>query len=480
MVRSVINQIRSFIATSPKAAAAMKVIGLGLLTIMSPMTGIIVGLAYMVQRFDGLGDAIVIVSELFGNVLGKAFAITIKAFNWLMDAVITFAGAFLKMGEIVTGNRFWKAIFGDGAHESITSALDATHEFKNGMDRILGEVAQNAWDHGGEWGKKWGQGAVDLMKKMKINPSDISLGFGEGAGFDPSTAGGGGGGKNKLVEHFKQMVDTARESLNALVEEAKNAKKQMDDTTTAVRDALRNAFSITALADETGGGRSGAGMIALFKRRLEAMRGFVANVRRLRDMGIPSDWLSEIVNAGVDKGAALARMLVSQPGVLSQLTELRGQMNVETQAAGEMVGQAMFGDKIADAISRSTAYQGQFQKLLLAGRRVGYKPTQEDISVATQNIANSVYMNVGTNADPYAIEQAIAWALKTGVGSGGGGRRPVNAGSNGAYQSTLAPYFRGATLGASQNVQMPNVSPWSAGLQGPTSALGDVGLQGPT
>jgi hypothetical protein len=465
VIRKLALLIGSF-TRSWKASAGfrtgVKLVALALVMLISPATAVIGILVYLIQHFEVVGDVIVAVSELLGTVVGKGVGVAAAAFKMLMDTVLEFAKGFLSVGEILTGNRFWKAVFGDGANEGIKAARDTIDGFKITMDKAVGGFAQSAWDNGGKWGKKFGEGAVSFIKKLKLpktKMSDFNLGWlGGTEDPDPNAKGGGGGSKNKLLEHFKQMVEASRASLNALIEEAKNAKKQMDDTASSVRDALRGAFSIMELADETAGGRCGQGMLRLFQRRLEAMRGFVANLRRLRDMGVPADWLGEIAHAGVEKGAQVAQMLVNQPGVMAQMAELRTQMNVETQAAGEFVGQAMFGDKIADAISRSGAYQQQFQTLLLQGKKFGYQPTQEDIAVATQNIANSVYMTVGTNADPYAIEQAIAWALRTGMSSGGGVRRPMFAPSAGSQMSTNAPFF-GGTLGPSQNLLQP-------GLQG--------------
>jgi hypothetical protein len=437
-----IGSVTNLYRSSAELRNALKIIALATIGITNPFIGIIMLSTFLIQRFAFLGEVAVAVAGVFGTAVGKGLGLAGKAFVKFMDLVIVFAKTFLTVSDVVTDSWIFKKIFGDKPQAGVQAAKQILESFKGVVDNAIAPAADEAWDNGGEWAKHFTGGALAFLKKLKLpqfNLSDFNLGWlGGPEDPDPNAKGGGGGKRNKLLEHFQQMVDASRASLNALIEEAKNAKKQMDETATSVRDALRGAFSVMELADETGGGRSGQGMLRLFQRRLDAMRGFVTNLRKLRDMGVPADWLGEIANAGVDKGAQVARMLVSQPGVLAQLSEMRTQMNVETQAAGEFVGQAMFGDKIADAISRSGAYQQQFQTLLLQGKKFGYKPTQEDISVATQNIANSVYMTVGTNADPYAIEQAIAWALKTGVG--GGYRRPVFAPSAGSQMSVNAPF----------------------------------------
>jgi len=369
-------------------------------------------LIMLALKFDWAQKIVVGAMGVIAAAIGVAASVIIMSFQAITSGIAAVAYGVGKVAGWL-GKTFhigW-----------LESAGDAVSNFVVDTETKLTKLALSLPGKGWSLANELGNNVFNGLKDSKLGAAN--LGFADTGAYDPTIGGGGGKAKNKLLEHFKQMVDASRASLNALIDEAKNAKKQMDDTAKSVRDSLRGAFSITELADATGGGRSGQAMISLFQRRLSAMRGFVDNIRKLRGMGIPSDWLGEIVNAGVEKGAALAQMLVNQPNVLNQLTVLREQMNVETQAAGEFVGQAMYGDKIAEAIARSTAYQSQFQKLLTAGKRVGYQPTAEDKAIATQNIANAVYMNVGTNADPYAIENAIAWALKTGVG-GASRRRP--------------------------------------------------------
>ena len=483
VARDVVTGIVKFTKSSKDAAAAVRVLGLALLFLYSPWLAIGALVTFLVQRFDVVGEIVIKVSEIFGTVVGKGIAVAAKAFQYLLDVVWAFADGFLSIGAFVTGNRFWKFIFGDGASEGIENARQSLNQAKAIVDKAIGGFADNAWEQGGKIGKQLGAGLVAVMKKLKLKKSDLNIGWSEGSGSDPTLDGKAGGGGNKLLEYFQNMVKSARTSLETLVEEAKNARKQMQDTADSVRDSLRNAFNITELAEEAGGGRSGAGLIRLFTRRLEAMRKFVDNVRTLRGMGLPADWLAEIVNAGVDKGAALAKMLVSQPGVLMQLSGLREQMLAETQSAGTMVGEAMYGGRVADLIARSTTYQQQFQSLLVAGRGVGYKPTAEDIAAATQNIANTVYMSVGTNADPYAIEKAIAWALRTGgsMGGGYGGGRSLPG-----YQGAgLDRPYGNAVFGAPGQGPYPGQSLFGApvgdrrGLGSwPTAGVGENGLQG--
>ena len=243
------------------------------------------------------------------------------------------------------------------------------------------------------------------------------------------------------------------------------AKKEMKDLADRTAEDFRKAMSLDTVVKDLGGAASPTRLIAMFQKRLSQMKNFVANIKTLRALGLPAEMLADLANMGMIDGARLAQTLVANPSAIPQLREIQGQITAATQEAGVTVSEAVMGQRVMDAIGAAVGAQTRFGDLLGKSGKFGYGASQADIEAATANITQQVMMSVQSNADPAVIEQAIAWAIKTGLplfagrgGGGGGVSRPGSSGSSMMMPNLFNNHMVTATGGlyGNQNVQMPS------------------------
>jgi hypothetical protein len=468
-------------AAATKAWGVAQAIVNGIMS-MNPVTlvvlaivGLIAAIIALVKNFGVAGTVVEIFFGGLGAIVGAVASAVVIGFQVMTASVAAFAYALGKAASWI-GKTFhigWLEKAGDGVSNFVADS-----------EKKLAAFAASAPKAGYDIGKGLGEKIVQAIKDMKIpNIGDLfksKSGGGAAAGgsgglppellpTDDKPAGGGGGAKkqaDRVKAFFKALVDGARDALDAAKQAAIDAKKQMDDMAKSIGDSLRSAFSITDIADSLGGVVGGPNrLLATYRKRLADMREFVANVKRLRELGLPPEMLQDIVSAGVAKGAALAKMLVANPTAITELAGLQAAITAETTAAGAYVSDAVMGSQVAGLTDAAIASQATFNTYLGAARQGGYTPTQQDIDASTQNIHNAVYMDVATNADPATIQQAIEWALATNTpvrrGAGGGPR-------GGATGASPSPTRGGTGMGAgSQNWTAPTAGGGYAGWGAP-------------
>jgi hypothetical protein len=490
-IREGVSYIINFVKANKDAQTALKLFGLAFMFAVSPITAIIALLGYLVQRFEPFGEALINITGVLGNLAGKGLAVAVKAFQYFLDAFILLVGGFLKLGEVLTGNRVWKFFFGDGAHEAITNAMGVLSTAKAGMDKFMDGFAQTAWDKGGDYATAFAKGFVGLMKKLKFKKSDLNLGWPEGGLYDPSIpgaggAGGGGGGQRKhpLLAYFENLVKQSRDVLNTLRDKAIQVQREMKQLADSTAQSLGRALSLQDVSSAVGIYSRPTRLIAMFKKRLADMREYVDNLRRLGAMGLPPEMLSDLANMGLVEGARLAKTLVSNPTMIPQFAEIQAQISAVTQEGGQVVSRAIMGRQATDALSAAMAAQRRFQDLLGYSKKFGYSPSKTDIEAASTNISQQIQMAIQSNADPAVIEQAIAWALKTGALVYTGGRYRDKRGKGFDWSpyarmtpssgSNMMPDFYGPPAPPSSGTMFQPKS----GLQGPTKPYENP-MQGP-
>lgn len=472
-MRDVVSTITSFVRGSKDAQNALKGIGLIALTIVNPFVGLIAILTILVQRVEPFGEAFIAAFTLIGDVSGKAVSTAAMVMKDFLDVMIDFASGVLQISQIVTGTAIWKGLFGTGASDSADKWLAILPKLRSTIDSSLTKLQDIAWDKGSEFGKNFSTALVEIMKKLKLKKSDINLGFPEGEGFDPSPGGGGGGKrKTKLQQYFESLVKQSREVVETLRDNAIKAKKEMKDLADKTAEDFRKAMSLDTIAKDLGGAASPTRLIAMFQKRLGQMKNFVANIKTLRALGLPAEMLADLANMGMIDGARMAQMLVSNPSAIPQLRDIQAQITAATQEAGTTVSEAVMGQRVMDAIGAAVGAQNRFGDLLGQSGKFGYNPSKADIDTATANITQQVMMSVQSNADPAVIEQAVAWALKTGIPmyAGIGGRG--GAGGGGGYYG-MPGFMRPAgpmpvESIANQRFQQGQGARPGSGLQGPT------------
>jgi TP901 family phage tail tape measure protein len=410
---------------NPIALVAIAIIGLA---------AVLIGL---IKNFKPVGDAFIWFFGLLGNTGGKALAVFVKVLEFVAVAYINLARIAAKAGEVITGNRFWKAIFGGGANESIKSALSALDSFEKKFTSVADGIAKTAWDKGGDIGKKLGEGIVSAINDLKM-PSLPSV---KGGAEDPTGGGfdfGGGSKKTKkktdaakkkreaeikaqkkaVLDFWTDQVKIARDNLKEARDAALKAKDDMAQLAKDIGESLSKGFSITAMVDVSFAQYLGSdSLLAAYQKKLAKMKEFVTNIKALKALGLPLEMLTDMVNAGVDGGYDTAKLLVSNPSVIGSLQSLQTEINSQASEIGGTLSQAVMAPTVAKATETATAAQGTFTSTLTNAETVGYKPTAEDKALATQDVTQPLVVNidVASEADPATIGEYVAWAIKTGA-----------------------------------------------------------------
>ena len=430
--------------TYTKIAAAVTAVWNAVLTanpiglVAIAIIGLAAVLIGLIKNFKPVGDAFIWFFGLLGNIGGKALAVFVKAMEYVAIAYINLARVAVKAGEVITGNRFWKAIFGGGANESMKSALGALDAFEAKFKSVADGVASTAWNKGGDIGKKLGAGIVNTIKELKM-PSLPELkkkpeitGDG-GYNFDED---GGGAKKTKkktdaakkkreaeikaqkkaVLDFWTDQVKIARDNLKEARDAAIKAKDDMAQLAKDIGESLSRGFSITAMVDVSFAQYLGSdSLLAAYQKKLAKMKEFVTNIKALKALGLPLEMLTDMVNAGVDGGYETAKLLVSNPSVIGSLQSLQTEINAQASEIGGTLSQAVMAPTVAAATGTATAAQETFSSTLTNAETVGYVPTAEDKALATQDVTQPLVINidVASEADPATIAEYAAWAIKT-------------------------------------------------------------------
>lgn len=410
--------------------------------IVIAVVGLIAAFVALVQNFEPVGNAIVDIGTLIGlaigtgiNVATKAIKAIINGFASLVDAGLATLGFFASMADAVAG--FFG--FDTGLEAKVNGVRDSMKKIVNIVDTALTDFGNSAQEKGGRIGHDIAQGIVDGIKKLHIPTIEMPGAKGETPALPPlpddptaTTGGGGGGGgkkkggggksalqqrKDAILQFFTDLINSSRDALNSIREAAQNAKNEMKQIGDDVAKSFADAFSITDLTGKSFAEYLGGdALVALYRKRLNDMGGFVANVKKLISMGLPREMLSDIVNAGVEGGAKTAAMLVANPSILGELKNLQAEINSQTAAAGEAVGSYMKKDEVESLTAQAQKAQKEFLGYVAAGQKIGYKVTDADREAGNANI--TVNINATTQASPETIAQAVAWALSTGTALG--------------------------------------------------------------
>lgn len=357
--------------------------------VMLLVAALIVGL----KTSDKFREVFVNVMGWIGNVAGKAIAVVVQTLKALGIAFINVARIVVKAGEIITGNRVWKTLFGGGANKSIKGALDALDSFEAKFVEVANSVAGKAWNKGTDIGRGLGKGIADFIKNLKLPSFKMpEVKDPKGGGIEPDgDTGADSAALDKLKAYWQKRIDIAKEAYNTAQGVARDAAK-----------SLTSGFDVTEIAKTSFAKYLGAGaMVDLFKKKLADAKEFVADIKTLKAMGLPLPMLQQLVAAGVDGGLDAARVLMSDTGAISQLQSIQGELDL----AAADIGEVMSG---AQGISVSTARAGLTSEIT-AARNAGM--TVEETTSSTGDVNISV--DVATNADPVDIADAVAFAIKT-------------------------------------------------------------------
>ena len=256
------------------------------------------------------------------------------------------------------------------------------------------------------------------------------------AGGDGEEEGGGGGGGassglNKMAERAKKLQERLEAAAKALRDDMANAlqiaeerlqeaqqafDEFADSVTSTIKDSLNFGDALEASAEE--GGTSFFDELTSQANRAEEFGKLTEELLR-RD--ISKDALNQVIAAGVESGAEIARqLLASADGVLRA-----NELVARTQAIAEKIGQASAAKFYDAGVENGKAYlKGVMEAIAEAERRIAGAKRPADIkgagaafsdTIGRLNNSGSTVQNVTINSqslDPSQAGQVIVDALR--------------------------------------------------------------------
>ena len=265
----------------------------------------------------------------------------------------------------------------------------------------------------------------------RISAAALALATGDG---EEEGGGGGGGassGLNKMAERAKKLQERLEAAAKALRDDMANAlqiaeerlqeaqqafDEFADSVTSTIKDSLDFGDALEASAEE--GGTSFFDELTSQANRTEEFGKLTEELLR-RD--ISKDALNQVIAAGVESGAEIARqLLASADGVLRA-----NELVARTQAIAEKIGQASAAKFYDAGVENGKAYlKGVMEAIAEAERRIAGAKRPADIkgagaafsdTIGRLNNSGSTVQNVTINSqslDPSQAGQVIVDALR--------------------------------------------------------------------
>ena len=264
----------------------------------------------------------------------------------------------------------------------------------------------------------------------RISAAALALAGGDGE-EEGGGGGGGGSGLNKMAERAKKLQERLEAAAKALRDDMANAlqiaeerlqeaqqafDEFADSVTSTIKDSLDFGDALEASAQE--GGTSFFDELTSQANRAEEFGKLTEELLR-RD--ISKDALNQVIAAGVESGAEIARqLLASADGVLRA-----NELVARTQAIAEKIGQASAAKFYDAGVENGKAYlKGVMEAIAEAERRIAGAKRPADIkgagaafsdTIGRLNNSGSTVQNVTINSqslDPSQAGQVIVDALR--------------------------------------------------------------------
>jgi hypothetical protein len=264
----------------------------------------------------------------------------------------------------------------------------------------------------------------------RISAAALALATGDGE-EEGGGGGGGGSGLNKMAERAKKLQERLEAAAKALrddmanalqiaeerLQEAQQAFDEFADSVSGtIKDSLDFGDALEASAEE--GGTSFFDELTSQANRAEEFGKLTEELLR-RD--ISKDALNQVIAAGVESGAEIARqLLASADGVLRA-----NELVARTQAIAEKIGQASAAKFYDAGVENGKAYlKGVMEAIAEAERRIAGAKRPADIkgagaafsdTIGRLNNSGGTVQNVTINSqslDPSQAGQVIVDALR--------------------------------------------------------------------
>ena len=252
-----------------------------------------------------------------------------------------------------------------------------------------------------------------------------------GGGDDEEEGGGAGGGLNRMAERAKKLQERLEKAASALRDDMANALQIAeerlqtaqeafdnfaDSVSSTIRDAMNFEDALEASAEE-----GGSSFFDELSKQAQRADEFGKLTEELLRRGISKDALNQVLEAGVESGAEIARqLLASADGVLKANTLVE-----RTQAIAERIGQASAEKFYGAGVANGQAYlKGVMEAIAEAERRIAGAKRPADIKGASAAFSDTMsrlaapsttVQNVTINSqslDPGQAGQVIVDALR--------------------------------------------------------------------
>jgi len=195
----------------------------------------------------------------------------------------------------------------------------------------------------------------------------------DGLASDENKKGSGKGAVNKVTEAVKNAAAALNkemgEALDAAKDRLKKAQDAFNDFATSVSDVVKGALDFGA-AFEEGGEDAGLTFFSALQKQADKAKEFADLVEQLLATGLSQEALQQVIDAGIDSGAAIAKeLLKSGENVLraNKLVE-------ETNKIAEQIGILSANKFYAAGVSNAQQYlAGVEAAMAVAQAKLGKK-----------------------------------------------------------------------------------------------------------
>lgn len=150
--------------------------------------------------------------------------------------------------------------------------------------------------------------------------------------------------RTTVDDRLVARLDKQNKKLSDLAKRRDKLAKQIEEATQLAADVTSRARDFANLARFDDAQQASARTIAdTLRQRLAAIRDFQRNIETLARRGLDKGALRQIVEAGVDEGGSLARMLATaSQGELNQISNLQRQIDKATKSLGTQSADLLF------------------------------------------------------------------------------------------------------------------------------------------
>jgi hypothetical protein len=320
-----------------------------------------------ISVMGGFGPAVIAGSKQAVNALlevVRTAAITYEAFKAVSTAVKFFKGDLKgALGD------FTKVVGAAGVAQ-VTRKLQ--QDSNNFFDQLLTNVNNT-------------QSALANQNKTIVETNQAYEGFGKAiegvvpklTGLAGGGEGGGGGGGKGAINKVTEAVKEASEALNkemgnaldAAKDRLKKAQDAFNDFYKSVSDVITGALNFGAAFEESGED-AGLTFFTALQKQADKAKEFAGLVEQLLASGLSQEALQQVIDAGIDSGAAIAKeLLQSSENVLRA-----NKLVAETNAIAESIANLSASKFYAAGVSNAQQYlEGVEAAMAIAQTKLGKK-----------------------------------------------------------------------------------------------------------